>query len=238
MKIGITGAAGNIGRVLCKGLADKYSLTLFDIHEIDTEETFVQMDLSSPDALAGAFEGLDALIHLAGDPRPNAPKAVTILNNFYVTSFVFEEAREAKLKKIVYASSNFMHEGMIEEYLKGHHKGLITLDSSPTPKTLYGKSKLFGEEAGRHFSHLGIKFVALRIGWSVPEDNPKFYDSPYMRAMFCSHRDLVGFFDKALQAEQDYLVAFAISNNDERIFDLKETEKQLGFSPQDNSANY
>ena len=31
----------------------------------------------------------------------------------------------------------------------------------------YTGSKVFGENLGRYLSHLGIKFAALRIGWTV-----------------------------------------------------------------------
>jgi hypothetical protein len=33
-------------------------------------------------------------------------------------------------------------------------------------------------------------------------------------------------------------VAYAISNNKRKVFDLKETRKVLGFNPKDNAENY
>ena len=42
----------------------------------------------------------------------------------------------------------------------------------------------------------------------------------------------------ALNIETEFLLAYAISNNDSRIFDLTETNEKLGFFPADNSANY
>ena len=108
----------------------------------------------------------------------------------------------------------------------------------PTPLCLYGESKVFGESIGRHLSYLGMQFVALRIGWTVPEDNPAYYESDYMRAVFCSKRDLVQAFKKALEIETDFLPAFAVSNNTHGVFDLKETKEKLGFDPQDNYENY
>jgi nucleoside-diphosphate-sugar epimerase len=97
---------------------------------------------------------------------------------------------------------------------------------------------MFGESLGRHLSHFGIQFVALRIGWSVPEDNPALYGSDYMRAVFCSQRDLVQAFIRAIEIDVDYLVAFAVSNNSQGVFDLTETKKKLGFNPQDNAEEY
>jgi hypothetical protein len=72
----------------------------------------------------------------------------------------------------------------------------------------------------------------------VPQDNPALYGGDYMRAVFCSHRDLVQAFTRAIEIDTDYLVAFAVSNNTHNVFDMRETRKKLGFSPQDNAEDY
>jgi hypothetical protein len=83
-----------------------------------------------------------------------------------------------------------------------------------------------------------MQFVALRIGWTVPEDNPAFYGGDYMRAVFCSKKDLTQAFTKALKVDTDFLAAFAVSNNSRPVFDLAETKKKLGFLPQDDAEKY
>lgn len=239
-KVGITGAAGNVGTTLRTGLAEKYEITLYDIKEIPqpSQGKFIKVDFADKEKLPGIFDGLDAVIHLAGNPHPNAPRSSTLRNNFLATSYVFEEARSTGIKKIVFASSNFYHEGDIIESLHGTLNKLITLDMPPTPKSLYGESKVYGENLGLHLSYLGIQFIALRIGWSVPEDNPALYGGDYMRAVFCSQRDLIQAFDKALQINRDFLAAFAVSDNDRNVFDLNQTRKELDFHPRDNSEKY
>jgi nucleoside-diphosphate-sugar epimerase len=239
-KVGITGAAGNIGTTLQKGLSSNYELTLYDIKEIKPpgQAKFIKVDFAEQKELSGIFDGLDALIHLAGDPRPNAPAQLTLRNNFLATSYVFEEVKRAQIKKVIFASSNFYHEGDVLKALEGKLRHLITLDMPPTPLSLYGESKVFAENVGRHLSHFGIQFVALRIGWSVPEDNPAVYDGDYMRAVFCSHRDLIQAFTKAVQIDTDFLVAYAVSENSRGVFDLAVTKKKLGFYPQDNAEAY
>ena len=238
--VGITGAAGNIGTTLRKGLSGQYRLRLYDIREVrhTDEEEWIKVDSANPKELEGVFNGLDALIHLAGDPRPNAPSESTLRNNFRATSYVFEEARRAGVKKIVFASSNFYHEGSIGTALRGRSKQLITLGMQPTPDCLYGQSKVFGENVGLHLSYLGVQFVALRIGWTVPEDNPRLYGGDYMRAMFCSKRDLVQAFVRAVEVDASFLTAFVISDNGRKVFDLRETKEKLGFSPQDDAERY
>jgi nucleoside-diphosphate-sugar epimerase len=240
IKVGITGSSGNIGSTLQKGLGEKYRLSLFDAREAKPlcQASFAKVDFADPKQIEGKFNGLDALIHLAGNPRPDAPRKDTYRNNFEATSYVFEEARKAGVKKIVYASSNFYHEADISRALENGSRKNITIDMPPTPISLYGESKVFGESLGRHLSYLGMQFVALRIGWTVPQDDPSLYAGPYMAAVFCSKRDLVQAFDKALQVKTTFLAAFATSDNSENVFDLAETRKTLGFNPQDNSSNY
>ena len=45
-------------------------------------------------------------------------------------------------------------------------------------------------------------------------------------------------FTRALQVDTDYVVAYAISDNTRRVFDLTETRERLGFSPKDNAETY
>ncbi len=238
-RIGITGAAGNIGRTLTDGLKESFQLDLFDrIAMTNSEHSANVVNLSNKNELSGKFNGLDALIHLAGNPSPSAPESDTMLNNFVATSLVFEEAKRAGVKKIIFASSNFYHEGHISEMMMGKRKKRITLSTMATPQSMYGKSKQFGEQIGLHLSYFGVSFAAIRIGWTVPQDSPLPYDSPYMRAMFCSKRDLTQAFTRALSSEQSFITGYAISNNDTRLFDLTETNEKLGFYPVDNSAEY
>lgn len=239
-KVGITGAAGNIGKTLREGLSDKYDLCLYDFRELKVSppHSSKKLDCADGDALQGAFQGLDCLIHLAGNPHPDAPRKVTMRNNFRGTSLCLHEAKRSQVRKVVLASSNFFHEGDIGAFLRGETSPLITLDHPPTPISLYGQSKVYAENLGRHYAYLGMPCVALRIGWTVPEDSPVPYDGDYMRAVFCSKRDLIAAFTRALEVETDFLAAFAVSNNRRGIFDLKETRDQLGFEPQDDAENY
>lgn len=238
-RIGITGAAGVIGKTLTEQLGQMYELKLFDRVECkECAHEYVRIDISkNVEKLSEHFKGLDALIHLAGNANPHAPLQSTQDNNFVGTSVTFEAARLAGIKKVVFASSNFYHEGDIQDYLKGDGCVMFTQDN-PTPDSAYGRSKLFGEQLGMHLSHLGISFTALRIGWTVPEDTPVPYDSPYMRAMFCSKRDLVQAFHKALHCDAAFAVAYAISDNDDKMFDLTSSKTSIGFKPIDNSADY
>lgn len=45
-------------------------------------------------------------------------------------------------------------------------------------------------------------------------------------------------FKRAIEVDAEFLVAYAISDNDDRIFDMKETMEKLAFYPQDNSKDF
>ena len=240
LKIGITGAGGNIGSTLITGLRDEAELRAFDIRaprKTDGMDWQI-VDCAEAGALDGAFRGLDVVIHLAGNPSPAARRADTLRQNFVGTSRVFEAARADGVRKVVFASSNFYHQRDIAEALHSRDGRLIRLDDCATPDCAYAESKVYGENLGFHYAQLGLQCAALRIGWTVPGDSPVPYDSPYMRAMFCSHRDLVQAFRLALEVDAPFLTAFAISNNTRKVFDLTETERKLGFRPQDDAEDH
>jgi len=89
-----------------------------------------------------------------------------------------------------------------------------------------------------------MKFVSLRIGSAGRETPPPWLTKGdkshenHFRVMFLSNRDLIDVFDRALQVETDFLVAYAVSDNKPSVFDLTETREKLGFNPRDNSENY
>jgi NAD+ dependent glucose-6-phosphate dehydrogenase len=236
--VGITGAGGNVGTTLSKAFGDDFELKLFDIGPIaGAGAPQVQADLSDEAQTRGLFEGVDALLHIAGNPRPDAPIEETRRHNFVAFSNVMEEAHRAGVKKLLFASSNFYHETAITAAMRNRTR-LIQLSDPPTPRCMYAVSKVYGEHLGFHYSLQGMQFGAMRIGWTVPGDNPRPYWGEYMRAMYCSHRDLGAAFKHALSLDRPFFSAFVISNNERKVFDLRETAELLGYMPVDNAENF
>lgn len=245
MKIGITGAEGHIGTLLREGLGSAFEITSFTLRVTDFDST--PADLSDHSAIEGIFNGLDAVVHLAADPEPNGSWESMLRNNISATYNVLEECRRAGVKKVVFATTNHTQHGDTmgsePDELDESKRRLLKLSDPLNPTSLYGVSKSTGEQLGRYFStHHGLQFVGLRIGSTGGSDRPtgeqpKSTDS-YNMAMFISKRDMVQAVTLALKIETDFLIAYAISNNDSRIFDLAETNEKLGFYPVDNSANY
>ena len=236
IKVAITGAYGHIGNVPKNNLDKNYELLLYDKIQ---KKGIKKVDFSNKNQIKNLFNGIDAIIHLAADSSPEASWESVLKNNIIATKNIFEQAKLSKVKKIIFASSN--HVIYTPEILT--RKTKIKVKESPNPGSFYGISKLFGENLGKYYSReFGIKFIALRIGWTYPEDNPLVLkgtkDEDYIRAMFLSKRDCVEIFTKALESNEKFLIANAISNNEKAVFDLKETKEVLGCNLRDNAENY
>ncbi len=74
-KVVVTGFGGRIGKVLRDHLGDKYEFSGIDRVPLDGLDSLTA-DLTDLDAISPAFEGKDAVIHLAPEPRhtPHIPR--------------------------------------------------------------------------------------------------------------------------------------------------------------------
>ena len=113
MRIAVTGGSGKLGRNVVRRLTDDgHQVTNLD-QAGEREHGFTRVDLRNygqvVDVILGLddrHEGFDAIVHLAAIPAPGlAPDAATFENNMQSTYNVFQAARRAGIKKIVYASS-------------------------------------------------------------------------------------------------------------------------------------
>jgi nucleoside-diphosphate-sugar epimerase len=113
MKIAVTGGNGKLGRAVVAHLQDAghWVLTLDTVGE--RSDTFTRIDLTDygqvVDALMAIDDrhaGLDAVVHLAAIPAGGiAPDSATFSNNMLATFNVFQAARRAGIRRVVYASS-------------------------------------------------------------------------------------------------------------------------------------
>ncbi len=113
MKIVLTGGSGKLGRSVLARLRDEgHEVTNLD-RTGARERGFIQIDLADYGQVVDAFLGIDdrhtgfdAVVHLAAIPAPGIlPDAATFHNNMLSTYNVFQAARRAGIKRIVYASS-------------------------------------------------------------------------------------------------------------------------------------
>jgi uronate dehydrogenase len=223
----ITGAAGAIGSVIRHGIAGQYEhVRLMDIKPIDdisADESFVLADLLDAARLDEAVKGIDSIVHLAGVPR-EAEWAKILPNNIAGTYNLFEAARKASVRRILFASSN---------HVIGFYRADREIDAlAPVrPDSRYGVSKVFGEALGRLYADKhGIDVACLRIGSfrKAPENARQL-------STWMSPADMVRLTKACLDAPKfHFTVLYGVSANTRRKW-WDEAQRQLGYAPQDNA---
>lgn len=236
-KILITGAAGEIGRVLAAGLKDRYKLRLLYHNTVlpagPNGDIFIGSitDLSK---MIEASEGVDAVVHMAANPWEDATFEDVLHPNIVGTYTVFEACRRAGVGRIVYASSN---------HVTGYHEidGVYTTPDMPVrPDGYYGVSKIFGEALGRYYSDaFGISVICLRIGTCRHVSDVKKRKRDRILSTWLSHRDVVQLVWRSIAAESvTYGIYYGISDNTRAYWDIENARKELGYAPEDNAENY
>ena len=244
-KVLITGMSGLIGGLLRSRLeeAGGYELTALNRRPVDGVRT-VQADIADLDAIRPAFEGQDVVVHLAAELSENWDRLLA--TNVVGAYNVYEAARQARVERVVFASSGSTIRGWAwvapyEAIHSGRYKDvpepwpMITHESVVRPERLYGTSKVWGEALGRHFSDsYSLSVLCVRIG-AVPADNRA--GDPATAANFLSHGDVSSMLHACIEADPAlaYDVFFATSKNRWGYRDLEHAREVLGWEPQDSA---
>ncbi|MFP3465707.1 NAD-dependent epimerase/dehydratase family protein [Leifsonia sp. SIMBA_070] len=113
MRIAVTGGSGKLGRTVVRELRKAGDQVVSLDATGERGPGFVRVDLTdfgqTVDAILGVndqHDGFDAIVHLAAVPAPGILSEVaTFHNNIRVTYNVFQAARRAGIRNVVYASS-------------------------------------------------------------------------------------------------------------------------------------
>jgi nucleoside-diphosphate-sugar epimerase len=164
----VTGGAGFIGSHIVEALVTKGKrVRVIDnlstgkrenLQHLMNEIEFIEGDLRDQEATVRAVEGVDFVMHQAA--IPSVPRSIkdpknTTENNLNGTLHLLLAARDAGVKRVVYASSSSVY-GDSPTLPKSE-------DFSPAPLSPYAASKLAGEYYCRVFSQVyGLETVSLR----------------------------------------------------------------------------
>lgn len=215
MTVLLTGSEGRIGRSLSQLLPSLgWSLRTFD----RAPGADVTGELTDPAALDAACAGVEAVVHLAGQPT-EAPWPAVRESNIDGLYELFEAARRAGVRRVVYASSNhaagFTPRGA----------GELPADTPVRPDTLYGVSKAFGEALARYYcDRYGFSVACLRIGTFAEQP-------PDARALatWLSPTDCAALVDRCLTAEPfGFATIWAVSANSGRWWSVA---NPVGWTP-------
>jgi NAD+ dependent glucose-6-phosphate dehydrogenase len=240
----LTGAGGRVGEAILQGLGEQYDWRLL-YHNPPGEEPdheYLVGDVIDEDVVREAVDGVGAIIHLAGDPRPSAPWKSVLSNNIDGTQKMYEAAVEAGVERFVYASSNhavgaFETDERTPEMYRTDDDYRLDGTELPRPGNLYGVSKATGEVLGRYYhDEHGIDVCNVRIG-NLTEGHPPI-DYERGQAMWLSYPDCAHLHECALEADYEFEIVYGISDNDRKYYSLERAKEALGYEPQDNSAEW
>ncbi len=247
-RILITGMSGLIGGIMRRDLESDYELVALNRRDVAGVECH-RADIANFDAIRPAFQNIDVVLHLSALADIDAGIEGITSNNIVGTYNVFESARQAGVKRIVFASSgatvsNYELDAPYATLSAGTdesfpNNGPMITHLSPTrPHGLYGCSKIWGEALGRMYvDTFGVSVICVRIGAVRSDDRPAV---PREHRIWCSHRDIAQMLRKCIEAPEDvrYDVFFAVSNNHRNYRDISHAREVLGFEPQDSAEDF
>ncbi len=222
-RIVFTGASGGIGTMTRPLLAKLYpGLVLSDRvkpKDLQHGETFVAADLTRPEEVAAAVKGAHSIIHLGGHSVEGTWDQI-LQANIIGCYNVFEAARQAGVKRVIFASSNHA----VGFYPR---KRKIRTDVTVRPDSRYGVSKAFGEALGALYADKhGIAVTCLRIGnvGPCPLDVRRL-------SIWISPEDIVQLFRIGLEhPDIRFDILYGASDNEASWWDNSRA-RQLGYRP-------
>jgi nucleoside-diphosphate-sugar epimerase len=227
----VTGGMGKLGRAVVAELKEHgHDVVVLDqVVPPGWTAGVTRVDLTDYGQVLGAltrlddrYDGVDAVVHLAAIPAPGmAPNAATFANNVVATYNVFEAARVAGIRNVVWASS---------ETVLG-----LPLDTPPPylpidegyrvrPESSYSLGKAVEEEMAHHFCRWDptTKIIGLRFSNVMePHDYlafPSFEADPMLRKWnawgYIDARDGAQAVRLALELDATGYDVFVIANAD------------------------
>lgn len=233
----VTGAAGRIGNAFRQHSGDRYHLRLVDRranlladavpHEV------VAAELADLAACQQVCQGMDTVLHLAGDASPAAGFYESLLdNNIKAVYNIFRAAKDQGCRRVIFASSIQVIEGYPLDVQ-------ARPDMPPKPMNLYAAAKGFGELLAHHFAYAeGLSSIAVRVG--AFEHNPGMQtpdglDGRNLSA-FVSARDLCHLFVQCIEVpDLPFAIFQACSDNRFKRMDITNARELVGYTPQDDA---
>lgn len=223
----LTGAAGRVGSVLRPMLRARYAVRLTDVRDLPSapcsDESFHQGDLRDVAFTSHLVRGVRAIVHLAGETRPEATWQDLMTNSLNVTTSLLQACSAHPVRSLVYASSVHATGGYNDPACWPVNAGWPV-----RPCCRYGAAKAAGEALvhgwggetnGSHVVCLRLGLVTYPIRWR-PEGSG-----------WLAEEDLCAVVLAALDATADYGVYYGVSGSDRPRYQIDDAERDLGYRP-------
>jgi nucleoside-diphosphate-sugar epimerase len=238
----VTGLGGLIGGAMRTHLSDRYELRGIGRRAGPAGVPWTRADIGDLDAIRPAFTGVDAVVHLAAVVGTSGTFESYVQGNVVGTYNVFEAARRAGVRRVVFASSGATISAIEKDepyasFVEGRAAAapVVTHTSPLRPSGIYGCSKVWGEALARHYADAcKMSMLCVRIGRVNAEDRPT---AAREFSVWCSHRDIAGILAACVDAPLDlrFDIFFATSRNRRGYRDLEHARKVLGWTPRDSA---
>jgi nucleoside-diphosphate-sugar epimerase len=250
----VTGLSGLIGGALLRALGGRCDLRGLNRRPVPGVPCH-QADVADLAAIEPAFAGVDTVVHLAAIADGKAAWEDVLAANIVGTYNVFEAARRAGVRRVIFASSGstvtgYERDEPYRSLVAGRYGDLprgpdgqptwplVTTAMSTRPAALYGVSKVAGEALGRHYADAhGMSVISVRIGHVEAGDRPR---TPRDFSVWCSQRDVVRGLELAIAAPAAlrHEIVFVTSRNRWGYRDLAHSRAVLGYEPQDAAEDH
>jgi nucleoside-diphosphate-sugar epimerase len=252
----VTGSNGLIGRLLMDAWRESGKYEVVGLARSEGPYADVVADTTDFEALVDASKGVDVVVHLAATSAVGSDWDAVLNSNLIGTRNVFEAARVSNVPKVVFASSNHAVGTYETENVPSlwdlHDTRQWDHTAEIRPDSYYGVSKVYGEAMARYYvDHHGLKAVCLRIGGVRDSQDPSHPAQAWkperdgeegirelrrrMRAVWLSERDCVHLIERSVETEYDWVLAYGISDNPRKIWDIEHAREVLGYAPLDSA---
>ena len=230
-KVALTGAAGQLGRVLRKALLERgvnlrSAAGTKPLEPLVDGEDVMHGDLCDAAVVDRLLAGVDVLIHMAGT-SVERPLPEIIENNLRALVEVYEGARRHGTRRIVFASSN---------HAIGMHpvESKLALDCDFRPDGFYGLSKMWGEGLARlYWDKHGIESVCIRIGSCIEKPTEFRHLSTWL-----GFDDLLQLIERSIDTpDLGFEVVWGVSANTRSYWDNAGAAR-LNYRPTQNAEDY
>lgn len=239
----ITGAKGRVAGPVIERLSRSCHVIPTDLRpasEQDVLSGYREADLMDFPQVVALMEGVDVVVHLAvvagvnyenrAEPGPTEVDSfdeAVLRVNPTSTYHVFEAARRAGVRRVIYASS-------LTIQLADLNRPDFRESSYPAPKNLYACTKLFGESLASVYQRQhGMEMISLRIGQPFPvgtKTDEVWRNSLRARSIFVTMEDVGRAVEAGVFADVAGGIFNVVSESDNPRVDLT-AARGLGYVP-------
>lgn len=227
----VTGATGEVGRGVIPLLEAQFSLRLLSLDPAGADPRRIEADVLDWSALRAAMHECGAVLHLAcasghpGTYEDDHCNDERFDINVKGTYHVFESARRAGVRRVVYVSSLMVvwGHGLAEQ---------VAGDAPPRPAGTYALTKALGEQIAAHYARCSpMEVVVLRIAAPLDVDDAMARVRP-IRPQQVPVADLAQAFARALTVPlPGFTIATIVGECSRHRWDLGIARRLLGYEP-------